>query len=82
MSDLKTLKDIEIRRPKGLELAYLDHYREEIKQESIRWIKELKKHEINDCSAINIQARCNDDTNFQASSIMELFCNITKEDLK
>ncbi len=41
---LKTLKDIKIRRPQGIELSYLDWYKEELKKEAIKWINYLRKN--------------------------------------
>lgn len=35
---LKTLKDIKIRKPKGLELPYLDWYGEKLKKEAIKQV--------------------------------------------
>ncbi len=37
---LKTLKDLEIRRPRGDELPYLDMFKEKLKVEAVKWIKE------------------------------------------
>ena len=36
---LKTLKDIETKRPKGIELPYLDFYKIKLKEEAIKWVK-------------------------------------------
>ena len=42
--EIKTLKDIEIRRPQGIELPYLDHYKQRLKQEAINDIKFFMLH--------------------------------------
>lgn len=68
MSDLKTLKDIATRRPKGIELPVLDYYRERLREEAIKWYK----------NEANKEYHTEPDT---AMDFIKNFFNLLEEDL-
>ena len=69
----KTLKDIPIRRPKGIELPYLDWYKLKLKEEAIKDIKELRESYEMELDCVNIKIRGNKNSIFaKAHHISEL----------
>lgn len=67
--ELKKLEDIEIKRPKGIELPYLDWFKEALRKEAIKHYK----HEVN--KEIHTGPT-------EVFEWIEDFFNLTKEDLE
>ncbi len=73
-----------IRKPKGLELPYLDWYKEEVKQLGIKWIQWLKWHQEhykNSMASSSPFVILHDD-NEDIISFIKYIYDITEEDLK
>ena len=87
-NELKTLKDIKIRKPKAFELPYLDWYKEELKQEAIKWIKEFDKNILKSSDDANCPycerrlGRPGNEEMLIRIVWIKHFFNITDEDLK
>lgn len=46
MTEIKTLKDIEPKFKKGLDLVATDTLKEQLRQEAIKWIKQYEEMEL------------------------------------
>lgn len=80
---LRTLKEIEPKFKKGTDLVAIDMFKEQLKQEVIKHIKELQKtdnHDHKTCSQGNECNWCLYDSHKVGWIIY--FFNITEEDLK
>ena len=84
--EFKTLKDLPIsplRRPKGTELAYLDWFKEQLKQEAIKWVKNRQDRikELNEAVETH-QREMWISQNEAIIAVFKTIFNITEEDLQ
>jgi hypothetical protein len=81
MTELKTLKDLPIsplRKPKGTELAYLDWFKEQLKAEAIKWVKEYE-NSLEDARGMKLYEF--EDKILGIIGFIITFFNLTEEDL-
>ena len=92
MSDLKTLKDIELKFPinfmkcRWLWYSDFDYLKEELKAEAVKWVKELENirinHNIRGISPLTTDWNKILEGRIETIEFIKHFFNLTEEDLK